>query len=463
MAGVRFSLVVCVILAVVSPTAADETLYGYEGNVLPYDESLEETGRWVIFDPCEAPCSEHLEDGHFVLRWSQRNDIANYHLRFVEVTATPPETLWIEWRFRSNHPLGPNFFSCDGRFAYGFRQLFDVLNMYGDTAISGGGDDAVFDLNIDEFHTYRLESTTGFFYTLAVDGRVFIDSFSSANSGGAFVQMGGFGSCEEFANTVNEWDFVRYGTIDSGEKIVAAGLVGGNRDKIKATFDSANYVYIDDIMIEVTGGVAPTVLATRRGEGDTSDRVEIVLDRPMPLGETTTFKFDTGLEVDCGEISGEIVNCVQFTISETGVSFCGDGNLDLDDEECDDGEANSDTAPDACRTDCTLPRCGDRVTDSGEQCDDGPDNWDTRPDACRTNCTLPTCGDNVTDSGEECDGSDDGACPGDCEFDCRCPPPPIPALSRWGLVALAALLFMFSKRYFGRRSLLASSPFQGED
>ena len=49
---------------------------------------------------------------------------------------------------------------------------------------------------------------------------------------------------------------------------------------------------------------------------------------------------------------------------------CGDGVLDSD-EQCDDGDANSDTEPDACRTTCLLPWCGDAVTDGTEACDDG--------------------------------------------------------------------------------------------
>jgi hypothetical protein len=42
-----------------------------------------------------------------------------------------------------------------------------------------------------------------------------------------------------------------------------------------------------------------------------------------------------------------------------------------DDEECDDGIANSNALPDRCRTDCTLPSCGDGVIDvgDGEQCE----------------------------------------------------------------------------------------------
>lgn len=64
---------------------------------------------------------------------------------------------------------------------------------------------------------------------------------------------------------------------------------------------------------------------------------------------------------------------------------------------------NSDVIPDMCRTDCTLPICGDQVTDSGEQCDTGDDRSDFLPDYCRLSCDLPRCGDDVQDTGEECD------------------------------------------------------------
>jgi hypothetical protein len=83
---------------------------------------------------------------------------------------------------------------------------------------------------------------------------------------------------------------------------------------------------------------------------------------------------------------------------------CGDGHIDPG-ETCDDGPANSDTTPDACRTDCTPARCGDAVIDTGETCDDGPANSDTTPDACRTDCTPAGCGDGIVDTGEDCDGT----------------------------------------------------------
>ncbi len=63
---------------------------------------------------------------------------------------------------------------------------------------------------------------------------------------------------------------------------------------------------------------------------------------------------------------------------------CGDGVVQPD-EACDDGDANSDVAPDACRLDCTLPACGDGVVDAGEGCDDG---GFVGGDGCAPGCTA---------------------------------------------------------------------------
>ncbi len=63
---------------------------------------------------------------------------------------------------------------------------------------------------------------------------------------------------------------------------------------------------------------------------------------------------------------------------------CGDGAVD-DGEQCDDGDANSDSEPDACRTSCLLPWCGDGVSDSGEACDDGTE---LGGDGCTPACTV---------------------------------------------------------------------------
>lgn len=80
-------------------------------------------------------------------------------------------------------------------------------------------------------------------------------------------------------------------------------------------------------------------------------------------------------------------------------AICGNGALDLG-EACDDGPLNSDTSPDACRTDCQAPTCGDNVVDSGEVCDP-PDGV-----VCDVNCQFVAgvlCGNGAIDPGEECD------------------------------------------------------------
>lgn len=93
--------------------------------------------------------------------------------------------------------------------------------------------------------------------------------------------------------------------------------------------------------------------------------------------------------------------------NETDMTFiprgCGNGVLEAG-EACDDGDLNSNTAADTCRTNCTQPRCGDGVQDEGEGCDSGAMNSDAIPGRCRTTCSLATCGDGTVDEGEECDG-----------------------------------------------------------
>ena len=99
--------------------------------------------------------------------------------------------------------------------------------------------------------------------------------------------------------------------------------------------------------------------------------------------------------------NGDLQCTPDCTLDRSGCT-CGNGAVDPG-EECDYGRDNSDTEPNACRTNCTVAHCGDGVTDLGEECDDGPQNSDSEPDACRTNCITHYCGDGVADSDEDCD------------------------------------------------------------
>ncbi|MBC7793188.1 MAG: DUF4215 domain-containing protein, partial [Clostridia bacterium] len=84
------------------------------------------------------------------------------------------------------------------------------------------------------------------------------------------------------------------------------------------------------------------------------------------------------------------------------VSRCGDGATDLvAGEQCDEGAANSDTAPSACRTSCVKAACGDGVVDAGEACDDSNV---LSADGCRADCQkLEVCDDGAVDANEDCD------------------------------------------------------------
>lgn len=68
----------------------------------------------------------------------------------------------------------------------------------------------------------------------------------------------------------------------------------------------------------------------------------------------------------------------------------------------------------ACTLDCRLDTsqcvaaaaCGNGVPEAGEECDNGAGNSDSTPDACRTNCKRARCGDGVIDAFEDCEGRD---------------------------------------------------------
>lgn len=140
---------------------------------------------------------------------------------------------------------------------------------------------------------------------------------------------------------------------------------------------------------------------------------------------------DNGDEGNCDPASGDCYN--QCTTECTLGPRCGDGEVQSDHEQCDNGK-NTDgyaaAGSDACSPDCTLPpNCGDGKVqiDYGEECDNGEANNDTLYGGCATSCKLgPYCGDGVTNGDaehpESCDdgindGTYDTCSPG-------CTPPP---------------------------------------
>lgn len=106
--------------------------------------------------------------------------------------------------------------------------------------------------------------------------------------------------------------------------------------------------------------------------------------------------------------------------NQTTLPICGDGRVDPG-EECDEGERNSDLAPDACRTDCRRAHCGDGVIDPGQgeacdgqslanaTCESIGQGFTGGTLACDSLCQLDTsgcstCGNGLRETDEACDG-----------------------------------------------------------
>jgi cysteine-rich repeat protein len=151
-------------------------------------------------------------------------------------------------------------------------------------------------------------------------------------------------------------------------------------------------------------------------EATTGVRARAFAPDGVPLGPSSTLAPDvlrdpvrTVLGADGRFVNawsaGATVKASVVSLCVPGTTACGDGVRVGACERCDDGAANDDHAPDACRSTCVPAHCGDGVVDTGEQCDDG--NF-TPCDGCSPSCTseaLVVCGDGVTvrACGEECD------------------------------------------------------------
>ena len=192
-----------------------------------------------------------------------------------------------------------------------------------------------------------------------------------------------------------------------------------------------------------------------------------------PLGPPVLVASSNGVSVRTARTeNGDFVNVTAgltatiVSLCTPGTSVCGDGTLDPLCERCDDGAANSDVAPDACRTTCRPARCGDGTVDTGETCDDG--NRDDC-DGCSHDCQAEVglgCGDGVAypACGETCDDGNvivgDGCTP-DCHIE-RVPGGGAPKTDCWieWSVDNAANLPLLDKRgrFSGMQSCTDGDP-----
>lgn len=119
--------------------------------------------------------------------------------------------------------------------------------------------------------------------------------------------------------------------------------------------------------------------------------------------------------------------CIQMSECEPDCTFpayCGNGIVDLPEEECDDGI--NDGSYSNCGVDCLFgPRCGDGILDpEHEECDDGNT---VSKDGCSARCKIDGCGDGVVDTSinpdtgqprEQCDDGINEGSYGECAPGC---------------------------------------------
>ncbi len=410
-------------------TRADETLFRYEGDVLPLDPA----GGWIEFQPCTGYCNELLEDGHFILERTLPTLPVVYGHRF-NTEPEPPVSLWVEWRFRSNQVIPPDDFACDASFGIFYRLIKEKLFLFADTVLDGGGSNFVTNLNPENFHHYRFETADGVNYRISVDGQIFVNEISGIGSESFFLRFEGLVGCDiENFPTRDEWDFIRYGTVSFGEQIVATDPPSGfisplqypNLNQFHITFDSANYVYVDDITVTSTAFTIPQVLETRRRENDEPSMVEVVLDQPIPLGKTTTFTITDGVTT----------NIVSYTygcpLAADNIDSDGDTILNCMDQcpgQDDTIDTDSDGKPD-CLDDC--PADPNKIDPGQCGCGQIEDN------------IGDSDGDSVADCVDQCPGANDTIDLNENNTpDCA---EAVPTVSMWGLVVLTLLLLTFAK------------------
>jgi cysteine-rich repeat protein len=194
-------------------------------------------------------------------------------------------------------------------------------------------------------------------------------------------------------------------------------LIGKIRAREKCLVGQA-YGKIDEESVDCHEKILPYGSGT--GDQKTDDalsRAYVELLGTIPKACAVTNINELDYQDKCGDPTGgsfnifDLKNCLfnadrVAALEALGTVFpvdgiCGDGTRQSD-EECDNGQANSNTAPNACRLDCTNPDCGDGVTDTvnSEQCDDGNS---VNNDCCLNTCVAATCGDGAINCGETCD------------------------------------------------------------
>jgi MYXO-CTERM domain-containing protein len=133
--------------------------------------------------------------------------------------------------------------------------------------------------------------------------------------------------------------------------------------------------------------------STRMVGADAQGRMYMYASNPIVMGSTVSHwdvlaRPNLMEEPNASYIISHDIRMEAALLRDIGwTSSCGNGQIDPP-EQCDNGAANSDTTPDACRTTCVKASCGDGVIDTGEQCDNGLQNGPGA--ACDAQCHTST-------------------------------------------------------------------------
>ncbi len=215
-----------------------------------------------------------------------------------------------------------------------------------------------------------------------------------------------------------QWGVASGQSGDPGAPFSGGGMVGLNLGGAYAPFSASAM----DSPVISTGGFSTVRLQYRRWlnvEDAFFDQAVILADGELAWGNVNSQQGETSTlshrdrewrfhDVDLTSFAADGQVQLTFGLTSDGGLELGGWNLD---EFCIVGTDDTPPPP-------PPPSCGDGVLGVGEACDSGPGNSDSTPDACRTDCQPAHCGDGVIDLVETCD--DGNALAGDgCNATCQ--------------------------------------------